>query len=205
VTTTSTPTLSRTPTGTFTATPTRICESGNTIEDPVYIVSNNLLPGGDDRLRVSGHFVISNRVPAINPITNGLTIKIYSRFKGTDLGTIFIPPGLRPALGAPGWRANSLQTRWTYEDYFGTQTPGIRRVSVVHRATTTTGLYAVRLYGRDGSFHIDPNELPLRLDIVLGGAAQSAANQCGTASFNIDSSRRPHCDTQQLGDSISCR
>lgn len=204
VTSTPTATLSRTPVATFTATPTRLCESGIEIQDPRYIISNNLLPGGDDRLRVSGHFQVNNR-PPINPIVNGLTIKVYSRFQGTELTTIVIPPGLKPSRRGAGWRANSTQTRWTYEDFFGTKTPGIRRVAVTHRASTANGLYAVQLYGSDGTFYIDPNELPLRLDIVLGGPTQAAARQCGTAFFNIASSRVPHCVVNQMGNLISCR
>lgn len=173
--------------------------------DPLVIVTNNLLPTGDDRLRVRGRFQVSSRTPAINPTINGLAFKVYSRFNGTELLSFFVPPGARPRLDAPGWRVNSTGTRWTYEDRNGTRTPGIRRVTVVHKQTTALGLYEVAVYGRDGSFHIDPNELPLRLDIVLGGETQAAVGQCGVGFFNIETSRRPNCRSRGQGEGISCR
>jgi hypothetical protein len=175
------------------------------MSDPLVIISNNLLPGGDDRLRVRGRFQVARRVPAINPTINGLSVTIYSRFNGTELLKIVVPPGARPSFQAPGWRTNSTGTRWTYEDRNGTRTPGIRRVAVVHKTSIAIGLYEVAIYGREGSFHIDPNELPLRLDIVLGGETQAAAGQCGIGLFNVETSRPPTCKVQGLGEGISCR
>lgn len=175
------------------------------IDEPVLLITNNLDPPGDDRLRVRGRIQITNQTPAINPTTNGLGFTVYSRFNGTELLRFFVPPGARPSRDAPGWRVNSANTRWTYEDRNGTRTPGLRRVTVVHKATISRGLYDVAVYGREGSFHIEPFELPLRLDIVLGGPAQAAAGQCGTGLFNIETSRRPNCRVAQFGESITCR
>jgi hypothetical protein len=173
--------------------------------DPLVIVTNNLNPMGDDRLRVSGRFQIANRAPAINPTVNGLSFTIYSRFNGTELLSFFVPPGARPSFAAPGWRVNSTGKRWSYEDREGTRTPGIRRVTVVHKTAIALGLYEVSVYGRQGNFHIEPNELPLRLDIVLGGEAQAAVGQCGIGFFNIETSRRPNCRARGQGEAISCR
>jgi hypothetical protein len=173
--------------------------------DPAVIISNNLNPPGDDRLRVRGRFQVANRVPPINPLANGLRFTIYSRFNGTELLSFSVPPGRRPSLDRPGWRVNSVARRWTYEDRHGELTPGLRRVTVVHKESTAVGLYEIAVYGREGNFHIEPNELPLRLDIVLGGEEQAAAGQCGTAFFNIETSRRPNCRARGLGEAISCR
>jgi len=201
-----TPTQTGTVTATFTATPTRICNVSSEMEmiDPLIIVTNNLDPAGDDRLRVRGSFQVASGVPAINPAANGLRFTIYSRFNGTELLSFSVPRGMAADLDRPGWRVNSVGTRWTYEDREGTRTPGLRRVTVV-RVAGAVSVYEVAVYGRDGSFHIEPTELPLRLDIVLGGEAQAAAGQCGVGFFNIETSRRPNCRARGLGEAISCR
>lgn len=76
---------------------------------------------------------------------------------------------------------------------------------MVNKSSSDPGVYAVSLYGGDENFRINPAKLPLRVDIVLGGAVQAAAGQCGTAAFNIDTSRRPNCQTDAFGDWIRCR
>jgi hypothetical protein len=197
--------MTRTRTATFTVTPTRICNADIAITDPLVIISNNFDPPGDDRLRVRGRFAVASQTPAINPIRNGLRFTLYNRFNGNELLSFVIPPGMRLTREGPGWHANGTNTRFTYEDRNGLRTPGIRRVTVVHKITTAVGLYEVSVYGRDGSFHIEPSELPLRLDIVLGGEEQAAAGQCGTGFFNVESARSPNCGTAQAGDTISCR
>jgi len=202
---TPTPTLTRTITATFTATPTRLCNSGVEMTNQVVFISNNLGPPGDDRLRVRGRFQITQRSPAIDPLRNGLAFTIYSRFNGTELLTFFIPPGRRTSTIGPGWRVTNSGTRWTYYDRFGTQVPGLWRASVVDKSKSGVGIYDVAIYGRKGSFHIEPPELPLRLDIVLGGEVQAAAGQCGSGVFNIATSRRPNCRFIAPGTLISCR
>lgn len=172
--------------------------------NPRVIIGNNDEPPGDDRLRVRGRFLVTNRVPAINPILNGLRFTIYSRFRDTELLSFVVPPGARPTRQSPGWKVNSIGTRWTYDDRGGLRTAGLRRVTVVHKSGIAVGLYEVSVWGINGDFHIEPFELPLRLDIVLGGGPQ--AGQCGTGLFNIDSSSAPKCRTAGLFDAqISCR
>jgi hypothetical protein len=167
------------------------------------IIANNVVPPGDDRLRVRGRFQVRSTTPAIDPIANGIEFAIYSRFNGTELLRFVVPPGRRQTLQSSGWLLNSTRVRWTYEDPSGTRIPGLRRVIVVRKST---GLYEVSVWGVDGDFHIEPFELPLRLDIVLGGATQAAAGQCGTALFNIDSSRSPKCRASGFfGETINCR
>jgi hypothetical protein len=174
--------------------------------NPRVIIGNNTNPPGDDRLRVRGRFQVENRVPVINPVQNGIRFTIYSRFNGTELLSFVVPPGARASRNAPGWFASSTGTRWTYEDRGGTRTPGLERVTVVHKSAVSVGLYDVSVYGRKGSFHIEPFELPLRLDIVLGGAPQAAAGQCGVGLFNIGSSRAPKCNVSGVfANTINCR
>lgn len=198
---TATATVTATRTGTFTATPTRVCDTGMEMQDPVVTILDNLDAPGDQSLRLQGTFQVRSLQPTVNPLANGFGFTIYSRFNGTQLLSFFVPPG----AGQPGWRRVGTGGRWTYEDDTGERAGGVRRVTVVNRSGSGPGVYTVSLYGADGNFRINPAELPLRVDIVLGGAVQAAAGQCGTAAFNIDTSRRPNCQTDAFGDWIRCR
>jgi hypothetical protein len=166
--------------------------------DPVVTILNNLDAPGDQTLRVRGKFQVRNLQPTVNPRSNGLGFTIYSRFNGTQLLSGFIPPGA-------GWRISSTGNTFTYHDESGTLAPGIRRATVVHKRSVSPGYYSVAIYGTEGNFRINPAELPLRLDVVLGGPIQSAAGQCGVGTFNIDTSRRPNCQVDAFGDWIRCR
>jgi hypothetical protein len=170
---------------------------------PKVIVSRNLAPAGDDKLRLRGTFQVTNLSPAISPLFNGFSFAVYGQ-SGATLVSGFIPPGLRVDSSSAGWRTNSQGTRFSYKDGAGTLTPGIRSAGVSHKVNTAIGLFAFSLSGKDGSFHVDPSELPLRLDVVLGGAPQALAGQCGTATFNPEIAERPNCKVRQEGNAITC-
>ena len=167
------------------------------------LVSKNLPPSGDEGLRLGGTFQVNNLSPAITPLLNGFSFTIYGQ-SGTPLLTAFVPPGLRFDSTMAGWRSNSQGTRWTYKDSIGSQTPGLRSISVSHKVNTALGLFAFTLSGKTSNFLIDPSELPLRMDVALGGSAQAQAGQCGTITFNPEIDDPPECRLRQEGKTIKC-
>ena len=173
------------------------------IQDPRVNVSHNLAPSGDEKLRVGGLFNIINMSPAIDPIANGLGVAIYGA-SGAELLSLFIPPGAAPDSQSPGWKVNRSGTSWGYKDKTGTVVPGIRRVTVKHKLNLAPGIFKIGVSGKEGSFTIPESELPLRLDVVLGGVPQAVAGQCAAATFNEVDEDRPRCQSRSAGDRISC-
>lgn len=199
---TATASITPTPTATATATATRICDFGAEIQRPKFVISRNLAPAGDDRLRLRGSFQLVTLSPAIDPVANGFGFTIYG--ESGELYSFFIPGGLQADNASPGWKVNRAGTRWSYKDRDGLQTPGLQRISLVHKENKAPGLFTIAITGKDGAFHIEATELPLRLDVVLGGPAQAAANQCARAPFNAETEDRPNCKARRGGDTISC-
>jgi hypothetical protein len=204
-TSTATVTATYTSTTTATATPNPICQLGSTIDNALLIIDDNLTPSGDEELLMRGRFTVNNLSPAINPVANGFTFAISSRFNGTELLQYFVPPGAQTATNAAGWKVTSGGNRWVYEDPEGVKTPGLQRVTVIHKVNIGRGVFDFAVLGKDGEFAILPAEAPLRMDVVLGGTAQAGAAQCGNVTFNVESGRRPRCSVARFGDTISCR
>jgi hypothetical protein len=172
---------------------------GNLIQDPSVLVSRNLPPATDDKLRVKGLFQVVNMSPVIDPIANGFQVTIYGQ-SGTPLLSFFVPPGAQADSQSPGWKVNSSGTKWSFKDRDGVLIPGIQRATVAHKVKLATGIFAVSASGKNFNFHIDQAELPLRLDVVLGGVPQAAAGQCARGLFNPASGDRPRCQVRSEGD-----
>jgi hypothetical protein len=201
VTPTSTPSI--TPTPTATATATRLCEGGLLMDRPKFSVSRNLAPGGDERLRMKGNFHVLSQIPPIDPLNNGFTVRIYGQ-SGAELMYISIPAGQQPNSTSPGWKVNTTGTRWAYSDRDATLVPGIKSVKVFDKSRRAPGLFAFSLSGKDADFRIDPAELPVRMDVVLGGSPQATAGQCSFGLFNPEEGDRPRCRTRSEGDAVNC-
>ena len=117
---TPTPTLTETATATATAT-TAVCTSGVTITEVKLKISRNLVPAGDERLKIKGEMQLAALSPPIDPVANGLEISVADQ-SGAPLFDLPIPGG---AL----WKVNSSGTRWTYKDRDGTSAASSRSCS----------------------------------------------------------------------------
>jgi YVTN family beta-propeller protein len=200
---TATATVTSTPPPTVTPTPTRVCELGNMIQGPRVVVSRNLSPGGDERLRVGALFNVVTMTPAIDPLANGFQFTVYGQ-SGAEIMSYFVPPGAQADSRSPGWKVNSGNTRWGFKDRNGDLVPGIQRVNVSHKVNLAPGIFKISVSGKNANFTVDPAELPLRLDVVLGGATQAVAGQCASAVFNTELEDRPRCQSRSSGDRITC-
>jgi hypothetical protein len=172
------------------------------MQDPRIVVARNLAPANDERLRVGGVFNVSNLTPAIDPIANGLQFTIYGQ-SGDVLMSFFIPPGAQPDTQSPGWKVNRSGTRWGFKDRNSALVP-IQRVSLTHKVNLAPGIFKVTVSAKMADFTSDPAELPLRLDVVLGGPPQAAAGQCAVGMFNSASGNRPKCEMRSGGDKVTC-
>jgi hypothetical protein len=196
-----------TSTATFTPTPVATaapCTSGILIDKPRLKVSRNNNPVGDERISISGEFVVTNHIPPINPIANGFTFDILRSTNDELLVTRFVPPGASPGGTAPGWKVNGAGTKWTFKDRKNTLGLGVQRVSIKNRSNKTPGLYVVRVKGKNANFRVATANVDLV--ITLGGAAQKVANQCAVRDFNTFSGPPPKCEFKgNSNDLLKCR
>jgi len=201
---TPTPTHTRTPTLTGTPVITTPCTSGIVIAKPRLKVSRNNDPAGDERLSISGEFVLTSQVPTINPVANGFTFEILRSTNDEFLVTRFIPPGASPGGTVPGWNVNGAGTTWSFKDRKNVLGLGVTKVVVKNRSKKTPGLFSVRIKGKDANFRVVTSDIDLVL--TLGGTVQKAANQCAVRDFNTISGPPPLCEFKgNSNDLLSCK
>jgi len=203
---TPTPTSTNTHTPTLTGTPvtTTACNSGIPIAKPRLKASRNSAPSGDERLSISGEFVLTNLVPTINPIANGFTFDILRSSNDEVLVTRFIPPGASPGGTVPGWKVNGAGTTWSFKDRHNVLGLGVTKVVVKNRSNRTPGLFTVRVKGKDANFRVVTSDIDVVL--TLGGSAQKTANQCAVRDFNTSAGPPPLCEFNGNGDDLlSCK
>jgi hypothetical protein len=202
-----------TPAGTATATspplptptlpPTAQCNSGILITKAQLQVSRNDNPAGDEKIKIKGEFVITNTAPPIDPIANGLSFDVIDTVSGQSVLSCIVPNGASPGGSVPGWTINGSGTRWKFKDSKDVLGTGITKVTVRDKSSKTAGLYQVRLQGKDANFQIGTENL--ELVVILGGAAQAAADQCASRPFNPSTGAAPKCELKSGGRSLKCK
>jgi YVTN family beta-propeller protein len=197
---TNTPEPTATDTVEPTATPTPDeCTSGAAIEGAVFKVSRNSAPLGDEKLRLKGEMTIPNTSPAIDPLANGFTLTVSDQ-NGDTIFTRNVPAGAATSSGASGWKVNAAGTRFKFKDRLGFVAGGITKVILIDRSSVAPGRFQLKLIGKDSDFQIDPGQEPVQVEVVLGGAAQQAADQCATIAFSA-----AQCDFNASGSTLKCR
>jgi hypothetical protein len=160
------------------------------------IVTKNLSPAGDERLKIKGQFVLTNLLPPINPLTNGFTIEVIDTQSSQVVLSRFVP------AGSP-WVANSSATKWTFKDDDNVSGTSITKVIVKDKSSRTPGLFSFIARGKEGNFQLQSENL--RLVVTLGGAAQQSANQCGSLTYNNSSGVDPNCELKSGGNTLKCK
>jgi hypothetical protein len=133
--------------------------------------------------------MIAHLTPAINPMLNGLQLVVRDQ-NGTTIFERDIPPGA-------GWKANSAGTHFRFKTDSTTLVGGITKAMVI---ASGAGHYKVKVIGKDGDFQVTLGEPPVGVEVVLGGAAQQAAEQCGAINFAT-----ADCTFNSIGTTFSCR
>ena len=196
---TRTPTVTRTGTRTPppTATPALDCTGGGVIQKARVRVSRNDAPAGDERLTIKGEFVVATTVPAIDPLANGLSLRLVDRATDTTILSRVVPPG----AGNPGWSGSA--PRWKFIDrQQQTSADGIFKVLVKDRSKRTPGLFQIRIKGRNADFRVPTDNL--ELVVVLGDGSEGALGQCGTVAFAPGGVGDPSCELRGGGKSLRC-
>ncbi len=199
---TNTPTATPTSTDTPTATPTFTASPAPcaNITGARLKISNNLAPGGDEKIKFDGELQLAVLAPPIDPIANGLQFTVTGGPGNPVVFTRQIPAGESASPSLPGWKRNGAGTRWTFKDANGALAGGITKVIV--KSGATPGSYRIKIKGRAGDFQVEAAELPVSVEVVLGGAAQEFAGQCGEASLAGPS---PACTWAGGGKVLNCR
>jgi DNA-binding beta-propeller fold protein YncE len=195
---TATSTRTPTPTGTETGTPTATavidCAGSSAITKARLIVAHNDAPAGEQKLTLTGELVLATTGPAIDPIANGLSIKVIDRTTGTTLLARQLPGG----AGAPGWKG--APPRWKFTDSTGSTAQGIVSAQVRDRTARTPGLFAFKVKGKKADFRLSDD---IELIVVLGGPAQGASGQCARVLFN-PGLPYPKCAQSPSGTTLRC-
>lgn len=148
---------------------------------------------GNDFLRLSGQFTLATGAFTIDPMANGARVQIRSA-AGVPKVDITLPSGPY-AYPGPGWIKNAK--RFLFRDLRPGGTNGISQLNVLSK---TNGAVQVMLLGTKGVFNLLASDRPLRATVVLGGAAASAAGECGELSFATKA-----CHANFSGTLLVCR
>lgn len=203
---TPTRTLTATPTRTWTATPppsatptrtptlTTACSGGASISFPLLRVLRNGEPPGDELLLMSGTLDSFFPPIAVDLANEGMLFKVIDR-TGATVFARTVPPG-------PNWTVRvGAVFSFLYRDPSGTSSPGINRVLV----STTDGMkFRFSISGRNSDFRVRPDQLPLRMVVVLGDRGAGQAGKCGSVEFDSPETRA-HCSFSILGNTLLCR
>jgi sialate O-acetylesterase len=187
-------TLTRTPTATATATPETSCDAGVPVQAASLRIVRNLDPSGDESLKIAGTIRPALLTPPVDPQGNGISFLVADRH-----GNTIFSRGIR---GGDNWSVNAGRSFWLYRDTDGLRTAGITRASI---STRDRSAFKVVIHGNRSDFQVRPEQLPLKLYLVLGDARQSALGQCGVIQFGAPDSPRPRCRLNGSGDILNCR
>jgi DNA-binding beta-propeller fold protein YncE len=198
-----TPTPTRTPTATPTSAGTSACTSGILIDKSKLKVTKNLLPTGDEKIKVKGEFVLTNLTPAIDPVANGFTLDVIDTTTNQVVLQRVVPAGASPGGTVPGWTVNGAGTRWKFKDKNNATGTGIQKVVVSDKSSRMPGLFKVVVTGKNSNFRLTTENL--RVVLTLGGSAQQVADQCAIRTFNNSAGAPPKCELKSGGKTLNCR
>jgi hypothetical protein len=157
-------------------------------------VLHNSAPAGDEVLLLSGALDAFFPPISADPSSEGLLFEVVDR-NGTSIFSRQIPPGSNWLV-----RAGAMY-RFLYRDPSGTLAPGITRASVM---TSDGRKFRFSISGRDSDFHVAPEQLPVRVIVVLGDRSAGQAGKCGSVAFNSPETRAS-CSMSSLGGTLLCR
>jgi hypothetical protein len=123
---------------------------------------------GNDRLLLKSSFVVRGASLAdLDPASDGLTLAIGA----ADLPPrveVDLPPGTFGGTGTRGWLHKG--SRWLYKDATGAPVGGIASVTLLDRSRTLPGLVQIVVKGKDGTYPLEPGDLPAVAQLELGAA-----------------------------------
>ncbi|HXC51379.1 MAG TPA: spherulation-specific family 4 protein [Candidatus Limnocylindrales bacterium] len=130
----------------------------------------------DDSLTFAGGFALAG-TPVIDPVANGLRF-VVGDATGAKVD-IRLPGGGYDDMTSVGWIGGG--SKWTYRDDRDPADDGIFKATVKTKTDGVTTTVTFRVFGRDGSYPVSADEIPLTA--VLGLLPDEPTESCATASF----------------------
>jgi len=149
----------------------------------------------NDGLKISGQFTMATGAFSANPLANGARVEIRSA-SGVPKVDVILPPGAY-APPEPGWIVSDGGKRFTFKNRNPGGTGGITKLMATNEGA---GAVQLKVIGSKASLGLVPADAPLAATVVLGGAASSAAGECGELRFQAGT-----CTTNGAGTRITCR
>jgi hypothetical protein len=163
---------------------------------PKFSVKKLLTPPGDDKLILKGEMVLlSPHGPALDPLLNGVRLRVDDT--GGNVLDVSLPPGAFDKATGAGWKTNKQGTKWTYKDKSEAPPGGIVKVKIQDDSSTEPGRMKVLVTGRNGSYPVSPDHLPVRALLATTG-------QCGEAVFP-GPPPTPSCTFNESRSTLRCK
>ena len=176
------------------------CTNGSPIAGAKLTVLRVTPSPGDDRLKFRGVMTLGYPFsPPLDPATKGVRIVITDATSQTVVDAV-IPGGAYYYATRTGWKVNRSQTTWTYRNGLG-GIQGLVKVTV-KRSVSSPGIVSFVTNGRNGTYPVAPNGLPLAATFVVDSPT-AQTGQCGEATF--PGSPGPACHLNGLGNTITCK
>lgn len=155
-------------------------------------VNNETLPGNDS-MRINAEFVSAFHTP----IADGVRILVTSHDGSTRVDQT-LPPSIYAGRGTRGWKSSANGFTWNYIDNTGSPLSGITRMKIVYKAINAH--VRVSVSGTRWTYPVVAADVPLKVDIVLGGQAEAEQGRCGESAFSASS-----CNFNSKGTTLTCR
>ena len=176
------------------------CTNGTPVAGAKLTVLRVTPSPGDDRLKFRGVMTLGYPFsPPLDPATKGVRIVITDATSQTVIDAV-IPGGAYYYATRTGWKVNRSQTTWTYRNGLG-GIQGLVKVTV-KRSVSSPGIVSFATNGRNGTYPVAPNGLPLAATFVVDSPT-AQTGQCGEATF--PGSPGPACHLNGLGNTITCK
>ena len=158
------------------------CTNGVVVVSPKVTISKLLSPPGDDKLTFKGDMMFPFPYnPPFYPVgaLSGVGARvILADAQGAVLFDVSLPTGFYDFQALSGWTGSGSGS-WTYKN-----TAGIQHITkvVLKLVKSTPGLIRFTVTGKNGSWPITPQRLPLHGTVVID-APVADTGQCGEATF----------------------
>ena len=188
-----------------------ICTGGVGMTKPQLKLSKILAPAADDQLQMQGDLSfpgLTLPTPPLDVVNQGMRIQIVDLgAAGSVVVDHVIPGGAVPNACGPkdGWKTNAALTSQKFATKGDAIPPGcvpgsalgIGQAQVQDKTAKLKG-GKFKVKGKNGTYA--PAVGPLRMTVVLGGAAEGAAGQCAHHTFPA-----PNCVITGGGKQIKCK
>lgn len=170
-------------------------------EKQILLVTKLTPPAGDEKLVMKGFFTGVPAAPTIDPVANGLRVLVTDALGATTVD-VTIPGGAYDVGTKTGWRANGTGTSFKWKGP-GTTTNGIQKVQL-RAIPSSPGRFKFGVKGKDGSYPVNPANLPLTGTIVID-VPFASTGQCGEATFPAAPPAKPSCTAVGGGKTVKCK